>query len=324
MKNLSPFLTITYFEMILRSIKSYLQFKLRKQVLKTYLPIEDSYRQLIATKYHHLSHFDDEIWKNPTQIKLMIRFKFGDKALSPEENHPEYNLLQKLPNDKKKELISLIPKYAHFTEGAMHSDYKLGLYVKGPFESMVYEIEFMQFYRVYINSKDYEVIRRELFNNYVFKIHFFTDKQKIEFFIDLLTMIIEVVQPDDIDRFLEIFNNLHDEGYITELRDNVLVNRFILNTLFDKNKRLITDSVIKEIVDDHNCDFTELDLSGSSITKKSLRLLTRFKDLKQLDISHVKNIDKDALVGFVEDSIIERVYAYNTGDPPISKKILSN
>eukprot|EP01129_Flabellula_baltica_P000916 TRINITY_DN10848_c0_g1_i1.p1 TRINITY_DN10848_c0_g1~~TRINITY_DN10848_c0_g1_i1.p1 ORF type:complete len:683 (-),score=131.35 TRINITY_DN10848_c0_g1_i1:15-1865(-) len=114
--------TLLLREMMLRSIKSVLQEKLKEEFELRCIPIEDIYRRTIIEFYSELKDYHSDIWTSRKGLKKIILSKFSN-GITTEEMDRNVNLLDiigcsKIHNNSEFEIfMNMVPVYSNFVGG---------------------------------------------------------------------------------------------------------------------------------------------------------------------------------------------------------------
>jgi len=304
-------------EIIYRAIKIHIDFKLRK--VSSYLPIEDEYRREVSKI---LKQFEDnDVWKNPGELKQLIQFKFGDYALFEDELKDDFNLKSILRKDEFRTMVCI---YCNISGSHVQTDLNLNAKVKNIFKWVGQENEFMQYYIRNSESEDLSSVETVLLR-FIPKIHTFKNWDTVFMFLKLFLKVTD--NPDNMNRVLEVVQEnsylWNDQSFL----DDFILN-FILTTIKRKFPSLITNQIIQNIpqpksiknldlggcifLDDEafiNCNklinLVELNISGTKVTDETLKKIARlgqFLNLEKVNVSSCPNITEEgiALLNFCE------------------------
>jgi len=192
----AKFDTVLLKEMIYRSLKTHLDFKLRK--VSSYLPFEDEYKRELYKIIKQFEGNNEDIWKNPNELKQLLQFKFGDYALFEDELKDDFNLKSVL---KKDEFHTMLCIYCNISGSQVETDLKINLKVKSIFKWVGNENEFMQYYIRNSDSEEHSSVENVLLG-FIPKIHTFKNWDTVFMFLKLFMKVTD--NPDNMNRVLEV------------------------------------------------------------------------------------------------------------------------
>jgi len=304
-------------EMILRSIKAYVELRLQKLTKNVLTGGIDDCRKEIFEIYKSIQNPNGDFWSCPEKgIKNVILFKFGKESLSAQELLKDFSLLNFTTLDK---IIQLFPIYTNISIGVTYNEVQINPLLKG-FEIFLYENEFLQFYNQFSDSTDQETIQFHIFKNYIEKIQYIDQWDIIKKLLYLTSKIIDILTLEQSIKLLIVVAN-KSEKVERHLIKNDLILDFIMTKMFN-NRSIISDIVCqlfalylsekelqsidlrycKNITDkgirklQHFTSLETIDISYTNITDKSLEQLTKNKNLKYILLSGCNNITDDGVL----------------------------
>jgi len=290
-------------ELILRCIKSYFDFKLRKATAN--LPLEEEYRKvLVETIKTEILEDNNEFWKK--ELKRMIKFKFTEFALNQDELKEDYNL--KIIFEKEN-LITLLNAYTR-ASNITESDARIRMESKGILKLNLAEKEFLNHYIKYSNNP------QKLNSETDFsKLKHFENWTSVMYYMKYNCKVID--DPEKMKALLDTFEGIKYKFHENLIRDDYYIG-FVLKDVKEKFPTIISNDIVKVLstftniteLDLHSCssitddalanisklrNLTLINISNTNLTNEGLKRLTYLTDLQQIDIRNNTKITEEGL-----------------------------